>query len=228
MKVAITLCVCLLLGTGVMAQAASADDYEKALQDEAADTAIQGQKSRDTEPEPPAPPMAEADVEALAETISGSLKKALANKHDEAAIRQEMGSVLSGALGQGMKLDEIRDAVQSAMSGVQAESGAEAPALEAAGKVVEDVIEANRQLIEGSGEQKSLDGQNVPAGSPVINMEKVQGEQRHVVKDGESLSLIARQYYKDGLKYWKIYQANQELLSNPDIILEGQELKIPE
>ncbi|MBU0654852.1 MAG: LysM peptidoglycan-binding domain-containing protein [Gammaproteobacteria bacterium] len=114
------------------------------------------------------------------------------------------------------------------MSEVQAGSGAEAQALEAAGKVVDDVIEANRQLIEGAGEDKSPDRQNIPASSLVINMEKVAGEQRHVVKNGESLSLIARQYYKDGLKYWKIYQANQELLSNPDIILEGQELKIPE
>jgi nucleoid-associated protein YgaU len=50
----------------------------------------------------------------------------------------------------------------------------------------------------------------------------------HIVKSDESLSLIALQYYKDRLKYWKIYQANQALLSNPDLILSGQRLVIPE
>lgn len=50
----------------------------------------------------------------------------------------------------------------------------------------------------------------------------------HIVKSDESLSLIAQQYYKDRLKYWKIYQANQALLSNPDLILSGQRLVIPE
>jgi nucleoid-associated protein YgaU len=50
----------------------------------------------------------------------------------------------------------------------------------------------------------------------------------HIVKSDESLSLIALQYYKDRLKYWKIYQANRALLSNPDLILSGQRLVIPE
>jgi nucleoid-associated protein YgaU len=50
---------------------------------------------------------------------------------------------------------------------------------------------------------------------------------RHVVKSGESLSLIAKQYYGDPMKYRKIFEANSDLLDNPDLIHPGQELIIP-
>lgn len=253
MKVSMVLCACLLLWGMKIAHAEPADAYEKALQAEAADTAMQGQKSRSFEKEPPVMPavsMAEGDIETLTETITRSLEKALAEKQGELAIRREMGSVVSGALGQGIRLDEIRDAVQSAMTDVQAGGRAEPQALKSAGKVIEGVIEANRQLIEDPGSTgsstlhdeikgvvdasganetlTSIEGMEKKLVSPEESMGKLTGEQRHVVKNGESLSLIARRYYKDGLKYWKIYQANKELLSNPDIILVGQELKIPE
>lgn len=235
------------------AQAESTSDYEKALQEEAAKTVMQGQKSRSFEqelPVMPVSPMAESDIKALTDVITQSLEKAMMEKQDDAAIRREMGSVVSGALGQGIRLEEIQNAVQSAMSDVQAGGNAEPQALESASKVIDGVIEANRQLIEGTDpvnpatlhdEIQDVVDVSITNEPPTLvdnvgksdvssgeNMEKVTMEQRHLVKNGESLSLIARQYYKDGLKYWKIYQANKELLSNPDIILVGQELKIPE
>ena len=50
---------------------------------------------------------------------------------------------------------------------------------------------------------------------------------RHVVKSGESLSKIAKQYYGDPMKYNKIFEANRNILSNPDLIHPDQELVIP-
>ncbi len=50
---------------------------------------------------------------------------------------------------------------------------------------------------------------------------------RHVVESGESLSLIAKRYYGDPMKYRKIFEANSDLLDNPDLIHPGQELIIP-
>ncbi len=50
---------------------------------------------------------------------------------------------------------------------------------------------------------------------------------RHVVKSGESLSKIAKQYYGDPMKYKEIFQANTDILKNPDLIYPDQELVIP-
>lgn len=50
---------------------------------------------------------------------------------------------------------------------------------------------------------------------------------RHTVKSGESLSLIAKHYFKDPMKYKQIFAANAGLLDNPDVIHPGQELVIP-
>jgi len=50
---------------------------------------------------------------------------------------------------------------------------------------------------------------------------------RHTVASGESLSKIAKHYYKDPMKYTAIFEANTHILKNPDMIHPGQELVIP-
>lgn len=49
----------------------------------------------------------------------------------------------------------------------------------------------------------------------------------HTVESGESLSKIARHYYKDANSYMKIFEANKDQLTNSDMIKAGQKLKIP-
>ncbi len=50
---------------------------------------------------------------------------------------------------------------------------------------------------------------------------------KHTVQSGETLGKIAKKYYKNASKYNEIYQANSQLLKNPDTIFPGQELVIP-
>lgn len=50
---------------------------------------------------------------------------------------------------------------------------------------------------------------------------------KHTVVKGESLSLIAKHYYGDLMKYKQIFEANRNILDNPDKIEIGQELIIP-
>lgn len=50
---------------------------------------------------------------------------------------------------------------------------------------------------------------------------------RHTVASGETLGKIAKHYYGDPSKYQKIYQANTDILKNPDLIYPDQELIIP-
>ncbi len=49
----------------------------------------------------------------------------------------------------------------------------------------------------------------------------------HKVEKGESLSKISKKYYGDPMKYNKIFEANRNILDNPDVIHPGQELEIP-
>jgi nucleoid-associated protein YgaU len=53
------------------------------------------------------------------------------------------------------------------------------------------------------------------------------GEKRYVVVHGDSLSKIAKREYGDGNKWRTIYEANKDLIDNPDLIYPGQELKLP-
>jgi nucleoid-associated protein YgaU len=49
----------------------------------------------------------------------------------------------------------------------------------------------------------------------------------HKVEGGESLSKISKKYYLDTMKYMKIFDANKDQLTDPNMIKVGQVLKIP-
>ena len=50
----------------------------------------------------------------------------------------------------------------------------------------------------------------------------------YTVESGDTLWKIAEQMYGNGSKYMKIFEANTDILENPDRIFPGQKLKIPE
>ena len=50
---------------------------------------------------------------------------------------------------------------------------------------------------------------------------------RHVVKSGDTLGGIAKHYYGNVMKYKDIFEANTDILKNPDVIHPDQELIIP-
>ena len=50
---------------------------------------------------------------------------------------------------------------------------------------------------------------------------------KHTVTSGETLAKIAKQYYGNPMKYTSIFDANTNILKNPDVIQIGQELVIP-
>ncbi len=51
--------------------------------------------------------------------------------------------------------------------------------------------------------------------------------QHHVVATGETLSKIAKQYYGDPALYPRIFEANRDILTDPNKIRPGQKLRIP-
>lgn len=53
------------------------------------------------------------------------------------------------------------------------------------------------------------------------------GEQQYTVQKGDSLSKIAKQFLGDGNAWKKIFDANRDVLEDPDKISPGQTLRIP-
>jgi nucleoid-associated protein YgaU len=74
---------------------------------------------------------------------------------------------------------------------------------------------------------KEIGGQNPADILANILVDDTSVYHRHEVKSGESLSKIAKHYYGDAMKYPKIYEANRNILDNPDMIHPGQMLVIP-
>ena len=54
------------------------------------------------------------------------------------------------------------------------------------------------------------------------------GGKTYIVKSGDNLSKIAKQFYGDPGKWKKIHAANSDKIPNPDLIHPGLELTIPD
>jgi len=72
------------------------------------------------------------------------------------------------------------------------------------------------------GNVKSGGSSTAPAPTDTIGSGKT-----YVVVEGDSLSKIAKREYGDANKWRAIYEANKDLIKDPDLIYPGQELKVP-
>jgi nucleoid-associated protein YgaU len=50
----------------------------------------------------------------------------------------------------------------------------------------------------------------------------------HTVAKGDTLSKLAKQYYGNANQWKRIYEANKDVIKNPDLIYPGQTFRIPE
>jgi len=68
--------------------------------------------------------------------------------------------------------------------------------------------------------EPQADGDSFPASSVDTHT--------YVVVRGDSLSKIASGQYGDAQKWRRIYEANRDLIRDPNLIYPGQQLRIPE
>ncbi|WP_298883590.1 LysM peptidoglycan-binding domain-containing protein [uncultured Polaribacter sp.] len=76
-------------------------------------------------------------------------------------------------------------------------------------------------------EIKKVGGDNPTDIMADIKVEDESVYARHTVASGETLGKIAKQYYGKASKYTAVFEANTDILKNPDVIHPGQELIIP-
>ncbi len=75
---------------------------------------------------------------------------------------------------------------------------------------------------------KKPDFSNVVGGSSSTAPKPANAERTYTVVAGDSLSKIAKKLYGDSQKWRLIFDANQDLIKNPDLIHPGQTFKIPD
>lgn len=49
----------------------------------------------------------------------------------------------------------------------------------------------------------------------------------YTIANGDTLSGIAKYFYGNAMKYSKIFEANREVIRDPDLIFPGQKIRIP-
>jgi nucleoid-associated protein YgaU len=70
-------------------------------------------------------------------------------------------------------------------------------------------------------------GNDMPEFSNVEGGSSSTATKTYVVMSGDSLSKIAKREYGNAKEWNRIFEANRDILKDPDKIYPGQELKIP-
>ena len=75
---------------------------------------------------------------------------------------------------------------------------------------------------------RTPDFSNVQSGSSSTDEPSSNGGSRqYVVVKGDSLSAIAKREYGDAKEWRRIYDANRDIIKDPDLIYPGQTLRLP-
>lgn len=72
-------------------------------------------------------------------------------------------------------------------------------------------------------ERVVADGLNAPEPAP----EEVSKDQFYEIQSGDTLGAVAKQFYGKSSAYMRIFEANREIISDPNKIYPGQKIRIP-
>ncbi len=101
-------------------------------------------------------------------------------------------------------------------------------------------VEFNEGVVSLSGNAKSAEAleKAVLMAGNVKGVEKIKAEglnappiaekvEYYTIVSGDTLSKLARQYYGKASDYPRIFEANREVIKDPDLIYVGQKIRIP-
>ena len=113
----------------------------------------------------------------------------------------------------------------------------EAPTLEAKTRVMEEFnsrvkTDNTVNLVRVASHEEEAAGQAeyqaAEAGAqPAVAGSADEGERWYEVQPGDTLGRISQRYYGSASEYMRIFEANRDVLDNPDLIKVGQRLRIP-
>ena len=213
----------LLVSSTLILNAQFAVAKDKALLDalnaEADETSMVEDKSlNSTDSEPSITAKGITDYNALEKKVAEQIKGLLKSPDSDQKIDSKLENIVSSALLQGNKMNDIQSAVSAAMNDIKKASvkagDASKAAIESAGKTLESIV-AEKKI---KTPVKQLN--SAPTNAVII-------PNTVTVLKGENLYKIAQRVYGSGRKYLDLYNANKDVLSNPDMIRVGQVLKVP-
>jgi len=125
-----------------------------------------------------------------------------------------------GGMGLGVKN------LNASVSGKTATLTGEAPSLQVKTRVMAEFnarVDADNVVnqIRIAAGAAPKDAAPAPAAAPASEFEWYE------VQKGDTLSALAKRFYGKGGMYMKIFEANKDVLTNPDLIKVGQKLRIP-
>lgn len=100
-----------------------------------------------------------------------------------------------------------------------------APSEQAKNKVWDEIKAVNPNWAQELTAEITVDPNAAPA--PAQNAGGQTGARRYTVESGDTLSKISKQFYGSANEYMKIFEANRDILTDPNMINPGQSLKIP-
>jgi nucleoid-associated protein YgaU len=135
-------------------------------------------------------------------------------------MKQKYASVLTTIQQQQIQLSHVH--IQDSKLFIQGV----APSEQAKNKVWDQIKQVNPNWAQELTADISVDPNAKPAQAQGASVSG--GQQRtYTVKPGDSLSKISKELYGNANEYMKIFEANRDVLSDPDKISPGQTLKIP-
>ena len=84
------------------------------------------------------------------------------------------------------------------------------------------------QVVKADNIINAIEVKKAPEPEPAPAPEPVAEERVYEVVAGDTLGAIAQKYYGKASEYMKIFEANRDILDNPNLIKVGQKLRIPE
>ena len=212
----------LLLGSVLMLSTSLALAKDKALLDalsaEADNTSMEEDSSLDsTDSEPSSVPKDIMDYNVLEKKVAEQIKGLLKDPDKDKKITDKLENIVSSALLQGNKMNDIRSAVTAAMTDIKKASvkagDASNAIIKSAGKALENIVA-----------EKKVKPAKI---APKVNQASPTTPDTVTVLKGETLYKIAQRVYGSGSKYLELYNANKDVLSDPNMISVGQVLKVP-
>ncbi len=222
----------LLLGSVLILSVSLALAKDKALLDalsaEADNTSMEEDTSLDsTDSEPSSTSEEITDYDALEKKIAKQIKGLLKNSHKDSdkdkKFSDKLENIVSSALLQGNKMNDIRSAVSAAMTDIK-KTGVKAgdvshAIIKSADKALENIV-AEKKVKPAKTTPKVVQASSTISDATIITNSVT-------VLKGESLYKIAQRVYGSGSRYLELYNANRDVLSDPNMISAGQVLKVP-
>ncbi len=211
----------------------------------------------ETVPEPAVLPDESTDFKKITANVTLELQRLLGVEVKTGGNAEEdLEKVVSTAIERGSSVDDIRLAVGKAMAGVsgQYQQTVKKETLESVSKALNQIVGANREVATGNPkdnyirslneqltEESKSEIQSVETGvslrangtgakgntSANPNIEQLDSERTITVLKGESLSIIAQRIYGNPNYYDLLYEANQGVIADPDLIQIGQVIRVP-